>query len=107
MKKLLAIALGALGLLGGAVGASLAAPGPNGSNHHGLCTAYFNGSETGRSNKHNAGPFVALEKAAEDEDPDTDVAEEVWNWCLANTGDKGVGGQPEDPTTTEVEGNGK
>lgn len=107
MKKILAVALGALSL-GGAAGVSLAAPGPNGSNHHGLCTAYFNGSETGRAHKRNAGPFTALETAASDDDDATTPTEDVWVWCsdLENN-PKGIGGQPEDPTTAEAEGNGK
>lgn len=94
-----------------------AAPGPNGNNNHGLCTAYFNGSQTGRDNKHQAGPFVALEAAAnardgKDNDDDglvdepDEVARAVWDWCGANTGGKGVGGQPANPYE-ESSGNGK
>jgi hypothetical protein len=45
-------------------GAASAAPGPNGHNNHGLCTAYFAGSDNGQSHKHKAGPFVGLEDAA-------------------------------------------
>lgn len=119
MKKTVAILIGMLSMLGGAVGVALATPGPNESNNHGLCTAYFNGSETGRSNKHKAGPFAALESAAnardgqdndgDDQIDETDeVAEAVWNWCddPANN-PKGIGGQPEDPTNDTPEGNGK
>lgn len=67
MKKMLATAGAAAMLLGlfGA-GAADAAPGPNGNNNRGLCTAYFNGSEQGRENKRQAPPFEALEEAAED-----------------------------------------
>jgi hypothetical protein len=43
-------------------------PGPNGHNNHGLCTAYFAGSETGQEHKRNAPPFQALEEAAEQND---------------------------------------
>ena len=119
MKKVLVIAIGLLGLLGGAVGVATAAPGPNGNNNHGLCTAYFNGSETGRANKHKAGPFVALENAAEardgkdnDEDGQTDEADEVaravWDWCSDPTNNpKGIGGNPDDPNTPENDGPGK
>ena len=107
MRKFVAIAVGVLGALGGTVGISSADPGPNGKNNHGLCTAYFNGSEQGRSNKRNAGPFTALETAADDGDPDTSPEVDVWNWCtdVANN-PKGIGGQPEDPTTEGTEGNG-
>lgn len=106
MKKIIAIAVGALSILGLA-GTSLAASGPNGKNNHGLCTAYFNGSATGREHKHKAGPFVALETAADDGDAETSPEEDVWLWCsdLANN-PKGIGGQPEDPTNDTVEGNG-
>jgi len=71
MKKLLA-ALGAslmlLGLFGAA--SAQAAPGPdaNGPAKKGLCTAYFNGSDTGRANKRGAPPFQNLEAAAEAND---------------------------------------
>lgn len=119
MKKVLAIALGLLGMLGGAVGVAIAEPGPNGKNNHGLCTAYFNGSETGRANKHKAGPFVALENAAEardNEDNDDDgqvdeadeVARAVWDWCSDPANNpKGIGGNPDDPNTPENDGPGK
>ncbi|HVF74427.1 MAG TPA: hypothetical protein VM938_05215 [Acidimicrobiales bacterium] len=108
MKKVIAIAFGLLGMLGGAVGVATAEPGPNGKNNHGLCTAYFNGSETGRANKRQAGPFAALERAADDGDSDTPIEEDVWRWCsdIANN-PKGIGGNPEDPTTEGTEGNGK
>jgi hypothetical protein len=55
-------------LLSTTAGAALAAPGPNGHNNHGLCTTYFNGSETGQAHKRQAGPFQALEQAASDND---------------------------------------
>lgn len=98
MKKLLAA--GALGLLlaGGSLTAALAAPGPNGHNNHGLCTAYFNGSDTGQAHKRQAGPFQALEQTADDGDSNTSPAQDVWNWCndTANNA-KGIGGNPTPP----------
>src|SRR5687768_15675219 len=65
-------------------------PGPNGHNTHGLCTAFFNGSETGRENKRDAPPFEQLEEEAGEAG--------AWAWCNdpANNA-KGVGGRPTDP----------
>src|SRR5918996_4414479 len=57
MRKLLTLSL-FLALV--ATGLSFADPGPNGSNNHGLCTAYFNGSANGQAHKRNAPPFVEL-----------------------------------------------
>lgn len=105
MKKLIASVFVAA-LLAGSAGAASAKndgsnaggnPGPNGANNHGLCTAYFNGSDTGREHKHNAGPFVALEKAAvdggyQDEDGES-VEHAVMDFCNA-TDSKGIGGNP-------------
>jgi hypothetical protein len=97
VKKLIASAVAALAIIGGGTTIALAGPGPNGHNNHGLCTAYFNGSDTGRENKHNAGPFVALEKAAVDggyQDQDGESVEHaVMDYCNATT-DKGIGGNP-------------
>ncbi|HET7652152.1 MAG TPA: hypothetical protein VFK42_03885 [Acidimicrobiales bacterium] len=98
MKKLLAA--GAMGLLlaGGSLTGALAAPGPNGHNNHGLCTAYFNGSDTGRAHKHQAGPFQALQQAADDGDSNTSPEQDVWNWCNdATNNPKGIGGNPTPP----------
>jgi hypothetical protein len=85
MKKLLAVLSAALMMMGlfGAASAT-ADPGPNGNNEKGLCTAYFNGSDTGRANKRGAPPFVALEEAAEAED------ETVAEYCEGL-----VGGNPD------------
>jgi hypothetical protein len=104
LKKIIAISVGMLSMVGGAVGVAIAAPGPNDNNNHGLCTAYFNGSEQGRSNKRQAGPFVALETAADDGDDDTPAEVDVWNWCMDTTT---IGGQPDDPNTDGDDGNGK
>jgi hypothetical protein len=116
MRGLVASAVIVLALV---AGAATADPGPNGNNNHGLCTAYFNGSQNGRDNKHRAGPFAALEAAAnardgEDNDGDgevdeaDEVARAVWDWCNdPENNEKGVGGQPEDPSNEDPEGNGK
>jgi len=66
VKKILATLGAALMMMGLFGVAAEAAPGPNGNNNKGLCTAYFNGSEQGRANKRNAPPFVALQEAAEE-----------------------------------------
>ena len=47
MKKRLAVAAVALMFAGLGVSAAQAAPGPNGHNDHGICTAYFNGQKKG------------------------------------------------------------
>lgn len=75
-------ALMMMGLFG--VANATADPGPNGNNDKGLCTAYFNGSDTGRANKRGAPPFVALEEAAEAQD------KTVAEFC-----DGKVGGNPD------------
>lgn len=52
--------------------------GPDSHQLHGLCTAYFAGSETGKEHKRQAPPFQALEAAAEAED------QTVGEFCAAN-----------------------
>ena len=110
MKKIVAFAL-FLGLIAG--GLAIADPGPNGSNNHGLCTAYFNGSETGQAHKRNAPPFVALAREVgnsdgvdNDGDGQTDEGDEmagpegIWDWCNDPANNpKGIGGNPDDPTS--------
>ena len=104
MRKIIVTTIAALLLAGGAT-AAFAGPengkaGPNGSNNHGLCTAYFNGSETGRAHKHDAGPFQALEVAADDGDGETSPEQDVWTWCNdAENNSKGIGGNPTDPNS--------
>lgn len=93
---------GAALVAGGAVGAAFAAPGPNGHNNHGLCTAYFNGSETGRAHKRNAPPFQALEQAAHEYDDQTgdeydNAEDEVYKFCTSAENPKGIGGNPTTP----------
>lgn len=67
-----------------------AKPGPNGSNHHGMCTAYFAGSEQGRAQKRKAKPFVELERVsseaydAEHGENEASIDEKVRWWCDAN-----------------------
>ena len=94
-----------------AAGIAVADPGPNGSNNHGLCTAYFNGSENGQAHKRNAPPFVALarevgENNGVDDDGDGETDEQgemagpegVWDWCSDPANNpKGIGGNPDDP----------
>ena len=91
MKKLLLAAATAALLTTGA-GAAIAAPGPNGNNDHGLCTAYFNGQKTGHDKHGSPGPFAALEQAADDGDDDTSTAQDVYNYCQA----AGIGGNPDE-----------
>lgn len=97
MKKMLATAGAAAMLLGlfGA-GAADATPGPNGKNNKGLCTAYFNGSDTGRANKRNAPPFQGLEAAA------NEAGVSVAEFCGATVDNEGnvtdpgpIGGNPD------------
>lgn len=61
----LVAALMMMGMFG--VSSATAATGPdaNGPAKKGLCTAYFNGSDTGRANKRSAPPFQNLQAAAE------------------------------------------
>ena len=69
MRKLIVLAVVALM----SVGANIAladprdepGPGPNGSNEHGLCTAYHNGNKNGWGKNGTPPPFVGLEDRAE------------------------------------------
>ena len=74
-------------------------PGPNGNNNHGLCTALFNGSDQGRANKQNAGPFAALIAQSPDGPSDSDSTggslSDAWDWCQQY----GVGGNPTPPSS--------
>ena len=118
-KTIISVLLGALMAIGSM---ALGAPGPtddNNNNLFGLCTAYFNGSQNGQDHKRQAPPFQGLESYVgthdgvdNDGDGTKDEADEgdkatptdVWNYCQKNGG---VGGQPEDPTDGDTEGNGK
>jgi len=99
LKKFVAASVASLALLGaGITSYAVAAPGPNGNNNHGLCTAYFNGSQTGMSNKQQAAPFVALQQAADDGNSNTSPQQDVWTWCNDTTNNpKGIGGTPTNP----------
>ena len=111
MRKTLLAAVTAIMLLAG-VGVAQAkndgdhGPGPNGSNEHGLCTAYFNGQKNGHDKDgdghSNPGPFAALEDTATggEDPPDNDdptngsqdeIVEAVYNYCTGF----GIGGQPD------------
>jgi hypothetical protein len=89
MRKLLATTMAAGLLFGGALAAK-AEPGPNDSNNHGLCTAFFNGQKNGHDKNGNPPPFQALIDAASDGDSSTPVEEDVYNYCQAY----GIGGNP-------------
>jgi hypothetical protein len=97
VKKLLAAASLGLLLAGGTVVGASAAPGPNGHNNHGLCTALFNGSDQGRSHKQDAGPFATLIQNApdgSDQDNSGGSLQDAWDWCQQF----GVGGNPTPPS---------
>ena len=84
MKKLLAAVLtGGLALSGAGI-AFAQGPDATGPAKKGLCTAYFNGSDTGRANKRGAPPFQNLEAAAEAADQSVEA------FCGAS-----VGGNPD------------
>jgi hypothetical protein len=95
VNRKLALGIAVLGLVGGTAGAAMAEPGPNGNNNHGLCTAYFAGSENGRAHKHKAPPFAALEQAARDsgyQDDGETIEKAVADYCEANGAKKNNGG---------------
>lgn len=113
MKRVIAIAIGVLGLLAGAIGVSHADAGDN--NDHGLCTAYFNGQKNGHGEGENQDnqppPFQELQTTGEDytetgDDADNDrdtqtdeggeaaqltTAENIFNHCNDNST---IGGNP-------------
>jgi hypothetical protein len=102
MKRVLAMLLGAatlFALFGATTGS--AAPGPNGSNDKGLCTAYFNGQKKGHEEGNSPGPFGVLEdEAADPEDSDDEdladeqqVSDDVLEYC--NSLGVVIGGNPE------------
>jgi hypothetical protein len=86
MKKRLAVAAAALMFTGLGAGVVHAAPGPNGHNDHGLCTAYFNGQKKGHEQGNSPGPFGALE------DENDDDIQSIFDYC--NT--VGIGGNPDE-----------
>ncbi|MEY2420416.1 MAG: hypothetical protein QOI95_483 [Acidimicrobiaceae bacterium] len=107
MKKfLIAAVLATLVASGAGLGVSQAKssnsggnPGPNGSNEHGLCTAYFNGQKNGHDKNGNPPPFAALLVAADSTPDDGNVAttQDVFNYCTdPATNPKGIGGNPDE-----------
>lgn len=131
LKKLLVALVATLAALGFANFAQ-AEPGPNGSNDHGLCTAYFNGQKNGHGEGEDQSnqprPFQGLEDAgyaytnnddvnndrdsgADESDPQgpndegeqlTD-AENIYNYCSNHTI---IGGNPEHGRFTCVDAGG-
>jgi hypothetical protein len=112
------IALAMLAVLALFVGGVAKAGSPN--NNHGMCTAYFNGSETGQEHKRQANAFVEFvnyvgdnDGVDNDGDNQTDEGDEVaspedvWAFCSdIDNNSKGIGGQPDDPNTEGNDGNG-
>lgn len=113
MRTRIVALLVAVAAAGGYVGLAEAAPGPNGNNDRGLCTAYFNGQKNGHDKHGDPGPFQALEDAAANSDGvdndgdrqvdegdetyddstaegDLEAAEGVFNFCEGL-----IGGQPD------------
>lgn len=101
-KLIFSISLIAGMLLG--LSSTIASPGPNGKNNHGLCTAYFNGSQNGMDNKRSNGrAFIELARQAPDGPSDSDdtggSVSDVWDWCTNPANNpKGIGGNPTNPT---------
>lgn len=99
MKKLLAVASATL-LLSSVAGVSAAHHSDDHTaNHHGMCTAYFSGSENGQENKRdNGNAFGVFEEGIGDRDDDGDVdAYDVADFCNENTGGFGNPGQGNEP----------
>ena len=90
MKQRLAVAIATLMFVGLGAGVVQAAPGPNGNNDHGLCTAYFNGQKKGHDKEGHSSPppFAALDDAN-----DNDI-QAIYDFCTGV--DKGIGGNPEE-----------
>lgn len=118
MKRLIALLFGTTLLVSmfGVISAN-AAPGPNGNNDKGLCTAYFNGQKNGHDKHDNQpGPFAALEDHAEeeaprnnDDDDENDVTgtEAIFDYCDGMIGGNMEHGRylctADDPDTEEDE----
>jgi len=81
-RKLLAVAITSLMAFGGTAAVTAAAPG-NGDNGHGMCTAYFSGSENGQEKKRDKGnAFIVFAESIGDYDGDDDVdTHDVALWC--------------------------
>ncbi len=99
MKKILAVASATL-MLSSIAGVSVAHHNDDHtSNYHGMCTAYFSGSENGQGNKRdNGNAFEVFEATVGDRDGDDDFdAYDVADFCNEWTGGFGNPGQGNDP----------
>ncbi len=88
MKKRIAVATATLMFASLGAGIVQAAPGPNGKNDHGLCTAYFNGQKSGHDKHGSPGPFAALETQY------GPAIQDIYDHC--STIPKGIGGNPDE-----------
>jgi hypothetical protein len=96
LLRKLTVVIGALLMAGFGIGLAHAEPGPNDSNDHGLCTAYFNGQKNGHGEGEDQSnqppPFQGLEDASRtytdhdgvDNDDDGQVDEEGENTSLTD-----------------------
>lgn len=98
LKKFLIAGAASVLALVGLVTIAQAAPGPNGKNNHGMCTAYFNGQKKGWDKNGTPGPFAALQSTAEssesnksDTESSNEIAEDVFEYCDNGTN---IGGNP-------------
>lgn len=99
MKKLLAVASATL-MLSSVAGVAVAHhQDGHTQNYHGMCTAYFSGSENGQEKKRdNGNAFGVFEGTVGDRDDDGDVdAYDVADFCNEWTGGFGNPGQGNDP----------
>lgn len=85
-KRIAAVVLAACTLTGAGLSIAAAAPGPNGNNDHGICTAYFNGQKKGHDRNGSPGPFAALEETGD--------IQAIYEFCSGV--EKGIGGNPEE-----------
>ena len=99
-RKLLAVTITGLMAFGGtaAVAGAHHQDGHD-ANYHGMCTAYFSGSENGQGNKRdNGNAFEVFEGTVGDRDGDEDVdAYDVADFCNEFTGGFGNPGGGNDP----------
>jgi hypothetical protein len=92
-KRLLALVFASLTASSG-LAVAQAAPGPNGNNDHGICTAYFNGQKKGHEQGDAPGPFAALEAMGD--------IQAIYDFCNAvvgngnGGGNDGIGGNPDE-----------
>lgn len=95
MKKLVAVGLSTIVLSSTAVVASAHHAPDHTQNYHGLCTAYFSGSENGQQKKQENGQaFVVFRETIGDYNEDgTEDNEDVRAFCTDMTGGFGNPGQ--------------